>query len=74
MNCRVGDFGLSVDLSNSSSEEGGIYSGDEGAKIPVRWASIEVSGSEEGELWAVWEDDFVVYASTHVVYACVFFF
>ena len=42
MNCRVGDFGLSVDLATSNETEGGIYSGDEGTKIPVRWASIEV--------------------------------
>ena len=42
MNCHVGDFGLSVDLAASNDSEGGIYSGDEGAKIPVRWTSIEV--------------------------------
>jgi hypothetical protein len=42
MKALVGDFGLSVDLAAASEGEGGIYSGDEGAKIPVRWASIEV--------------------------------
>ncbi len=42
MNCRVGDFGLSVDLAEASDENGGIYSGDEGAKIPVRWTALEV--------------------------------
>ncbi len=48
MNCRVGDFGLSVDLAASDEGEGGIYSGDEGAKIPVRWTAIEVCGVSQG--------------------------
>jgi hypothetical protein len=45
MTCRVGDFGLSVDLAASEAEENGLYSGTEGAKIPIRWAAIEVCES-----------------------------
>ena len=49
MNCRVGDFGLSVDLADGE-EDGGIYSGSEGAKIPVRWTSLEVTAMGAWEL------------------------
>jgi len=41
MTCRVGDFGLSVDLAAEDKEDTGVYSGTEGAKIPVRWTAIE---------------------------------
>ena len=62
MNCRVGDFGLSVDLANGDDEEG-MYSGQEDAKIPVRWASIEAfcfhQFSTASDVWAfgilLWE-------------------
>ena len=40
MTCRVGDFGLSVDLSDSG-DDAGLYSGQEGAKVPIRWTAIE---------------------------------
>ena len=40
MVCHIGDFGLSVDLT--ASDEDGIYSGAEDAKIPIRWAALEV--------------------------------
>ncbi len=45
MVCRVGDFGLSVDLSTGSdgNDDTGFYAGSEGAKIPVRWTAIEVT-------------------------------
>jgi serine/threonine protein kinase len=42
MTCRVGDFGLSVDLSTKDEEDEGVYSGTEGDKIPIRWTAIEV--------------------------------
>ena len=43
MMCRVGDFGLSVDLSGGDDgDDSGFYAGSEGAKIPVRWTAIEV--------------------------------
>lgn len=41
MTCRIGDFGLSVDLASVSEEESGIYSGSEGARIPIRWSAPE---------------------------------
>lgn len=43
MRCRIGDFGLSVDLAANDENDEGFYSGTEGAKIPVRWTAIEVS-------------------------------
>ena len=42
MTCRVGDFGLSVDLSEAGEDDNGFYSGSEGGKIPIRWTAIEV--------------------------------
>jgi len=36
--CKVGDFGLSVDLSD---EEDGIYCGSATSRIPIRWCAIE---------------------------------
>lgn len=44
MVCHVSDFGLSVDLASGDDGEDGVYSGTEETKIPIRWASIEVSG------------------------------
>nr|BAG55488.1 receptor-type protein tyrosine kinase [Monosiga ovata] len=61
MVCRIGDFGLSVD---AMAEEGnGIYSGEEGARIPVRWTSLEAvtlrQFSSASDVWSfgvvLWE-------------------
>ena len=41
MTCRVGDFGLSVDLASTEDDDKGVYAGSEGAKIPIRWTAIE---------------------------------
>jgi len=42
MTCRIGDFGLSIDLATVTSvEENAIYSGSEGARLPIRWTAIE---------------------------------
>ena len=44
MLCRIGDFGLSVDLSAKDEDENSAYAGEQGnLKVPIRWTSIEVS-------------------------------
>ena len=40
MVCHIGDFGLSVDAMAEDSN--GVYSGEIGGKVPVRWTAIEV--------------------------------
>ncbi len=47
MTCRIGDFGLSVDLGVDAAEqedsENKLYSGTLNTnKIPIRWTAIEV--------------------------------
>jgi hypothetical protein len=46
MMCRIGDFGLSVDLSGAEGEgESSLYTGAPGSaanKIPIRWTAPEV--------------------------------
>ncbi len=42
MTCRIGDFGLSVDLAGAEQEEAGLYSGMGNNKVPIRWTAIEV--------------------------------
>jgi len=41
MTCRIGDFGLSIDMATVEESDGGIYSGTEGARIPIRWTALE---------------------------------
>lgn len=63
MTCRIGDFGLSVDLASVSEEDNGIYSGSEGARIPIRWSSPEAVlyrlFSTSSDVWSfgilIWE-------------------
>ena len=63
MTCRVGDFGLSVDLAEKDEDESGFYAGSEGGKIPVRWTAIEAicfrQFSSASDVWSfgilLWE-------------------
>ena len=66
MNCRVGDFGLSIDLISAEGggeNSNGIYSGGADTKIPVRWSSLEGilynSFSTSSDVWSfgvlMWE-------------------
>ncbi len=41
MRCRIGDFGLSVELAATTEGEDAVYSGSEGARLPIRWCSLE---------------------------------
>ena len=63
MTCRVGDFGLSVDLAEKDEDDSGFYAGSEGGKIPVRWTAIEAicfrQFSSASDVWSfgvlLWE-------------------